>query len=248
MDALLVQWEQHGADVKTFECNFTRFDWDPVWRTDQPMHIVEGEIRYAAPDKGMLRVDGELVDFRWDGQQAAGGRFVEGQQAEHWISNGSSIFEYDFQKKQLTEHKLPPELKGRAISDSPLPFLFGAKAESVRNRYFLRIVTPEGIRDQAWLEACPKFQPDAANFQRATLILTLGNMQPSAIETVLPNGQSRTVYHFHKIKVNVRNLLDPLDVFKNNWLHAPTPRGWTKVVEEAPQEQANLPSGRDATR
>jgi len=239
LDWLLGRWEQEGAKVKTFECDFTRFDWDRVWRDDRPMHVVQGELRYAAPDKGMLRVDGELVDFRWDRGAANGGRLVDGQMAEHWICNGSSIFEYNFQRKQLVEHRLPPDVKGTAISNSPLPFLFGAKANQLRERYFLRVVTPKGMKDRAWLEAHPKYQADAANFRTATLILTLANMQPLAIESVLPNGKSSTVYHFQKTKVNAKNLLDPFGVLGNNWLFPRTPAGWTKAVEGAPQAQAS---------
>lgn len=239
VDRLLQRWEQHGEEVKTFECKFTRFEYDGVFDSgDKPTFIDEGQIRYAAPDKGLFRVDGELVDFRWVNGQAAGGRLVKGGRREHWICNGESIFEYNFRNTQLVEHKLPPELQGNAISDSPLPFIFGAKADHLRKRYFLRIVTPEGTDRQAWLEARPRFQADAANFQRATLILTLDSMQPFAVESLLPNGKSRTVYQFHNPKVNVRNPLDPLGVFENNWLHPRTPPGWTKVVEEAPQVQA----------
>jgi len=239
LDWLLARWEQEGAKVKTFECDFTRFDWDRVWRADRPMHVVQGELKYAAPDKGMLRVKGELVDFRWDTGAAKGGRFVDGQMAERWICNGSSIFEYNFQNKQLVEHRLPPDVKGTAISNSPLPFLFGAKADQLRERYFLRVVTPEGVKDRAWLEAHPKFQADAANFRTATLILTLATMQPTAIRSVLPNGKSSTVYQFTEVGVNVRNLLDPLGVYKNNWLFPRTPAGWTRVVEGVPPTQAS---------
>jgi TIGR03009 family protein len=250
LDQLLTRWEQRGAEVKNFECKFTRFDWDPVWRTDQPMHVVQGEIRYAAPDKGMIVVDGEIVDFRWERGQAVGGRFVKGQQAEHWICDGKSVFEYDFRQKQLVEHKLPADLQGKAIHDGPLPFLFGSTAEQLEQRYFLRVVTPQGAKDQVWLEAYPKYQADAANFWRATLILSRGDMQPSAVELVLPNAQTgdvaraaRTVYNFHKPKTNVANLLDPLGVFENNWLHARLPSGWTKRVEEAsPTQAAQVPA------
>ena len=206
------------------------------------MHIVQGEIKYAAPDKGMFRVDGEIVDFRWSQGEAIGGRFVKGQQAEHWICNGKSVFEYDFQQKQLVEHKLPPESWGKAISNTPLPFLFGAKAEQLKERYFLRVDTLDQAKDQAWLEAYPKRQGDAANFRCVTLILTLSKMQPSALETVLPNGTARTVYQFHNPKVNIVNLLDPLKMFENNWLHVRTPAGWKKVVEEAPQTEARRAS------
>ncbi len=248
LDWLLERWEEHGGEVKTFECKFTRFDWDPAWRSDQPMHIVRGEIKYASPDKGMFRVDGEIVDFRWSQGEAIGGRFVKGQQAEQWICNGKSVFEYDFQQKQLVEHKLPPELWGQAIINSPLPFLFGAKAEQLKERYFLRVETLDQAKDQAWLEAHPKRQADAANFRRATLILTLSTMQPFALESVLPNGTATTVYRFENPKLNVVNLLDPLKVFDNNWVHARTPTGWKKVVEEAPPAEARQPPAPDRVR
>jgi len=236
VDWLLARWEQHGAGVKTFECGFTRFEYDGVFDSgDKPSFIDKGEIRYAAPDKGLFRVDEQIVDYQWINNQAVGGRSVKGQRLEHWISNGTSIFQYDFQNRQLIEHKLPPELHGKAISESPLPFFFGAKADHLRKRYFLRLVTPEGADDQVWLEAHPRFQADAANFRQATLILTLSTMQPSALQIILPNGKSRTVYQFHSPRMNVKNLLDPLGVFENNWLHPRVPPGWKKVVEEAPQ-------------
>ncbi|HUT92216.1 MAG TPA: hypothetical protein VMY37_22165 [Thermoguttaceae bacterium] len=248
LDWVLKRWEEHGGEVKAFECKFTRFDWDPAWRADQPMHIVRGEIKYAAPDKGMFRVDGEIVDFRWSRGEAIGGRLVKGQQAEQWICSGKSLFEYDFQQKQLVEHKLPPELWGQAISNSPLPFVFGAKAGQLKERYFLRVDTLDQAKDQVWLEAHPKRQGDAANFRRATLILTLSTMQPFALETVLPNGTATMVYQFENPKLNVVNLLDPLKVFENNWLHARTPAGWKKVVEEAPPAEARRASTPDRMR
>lgn len=249
LDRLLERWEQHGNGVKTFECKFTRFEYDGVFDSgDKPTFIDEGQIRYAAPDKGLFRVDGELVDYRWANGKAVGGRLVQGGRLEHWICDGQSIFEYNFRTKQLVEHKLPPELQGKAISDSPLPFIFGAKADDLKNRYFLRIVTPRGADGQVWLEARPRFQADAANFQRATLILTLDSMQPFAVESLLPNGKSRTVYQFHDPRVNARNPLDPLRVFENNWLHPRTPPGWTRVVEEVPQVQAGRTPEGNAVR
>jgi TIGR03009 family protein len=242
LDWVLKRWEEHGAEVKTFECKFTRFDWDLTWRKDQPMHVVRGEIKYAAPDKGMFRVDGEIVDFHWSGGEATGGRFVKGQRAEHWVCDGRSVFEYDFQQKRLVEHRLPPEVQGQAMSSTPLPFLFGAKAEELKQRYFLRVDALDQGNDQVWLEAYPKYQADAANFRRATLILTLSDMQPFALETVLPHGRARTVYQLHKPKVNAVNPLDPLNVFGDNWLNVRTPPGWKRVVEEVPESQAGRAS------
>lgn len=250
LDRTLIRWEQQGASVRTFDCGFTRIDYDGVFNTsNQPSAILKGEICYAAPDKGLYQVEGAVVGYRWRNGQAEGGQFVKDQQAERWICNGKSIFEYDFQNKRLVEYRLPPELQeGRALSEGPLPFVFGAKADYLKRRYVLRLVTPPEARGQVWLEAYPKFQADAANFQRATLILTESTMQPFALETVSPNGKSRTVYHFDRPRVNARNPLDLLGVFENNWLNARTPRGWTKVVEGGTQPQAQRPLVPDRTR
>jgi TIGR03009 family protein len=250
LDRMLIRWEQQGASVRKFECDFTRIDFDGVFSTsDKPSAILKGEIRYAAPDKGFYEVKGEVVGYRWTNSQAEGGQFVKDRQAERWICNGKSIFEYDFQNRRLVEYQLPPELQdGRALSEGPLPFVFGAKAGYLKKRYFLKLVTPPDARGVVWLEAHPKFQADAANFQKATLILTENSMQPAALETWLPNGKSRTLYLFDRPRVNARNPMDPAGLFENNWLHVRTPRGWAKVVEAGPQSQAQRPSPRNPTR
>ena len=250
LDRMLIRWEQHGAGVRKFECDFTRFDYDGVFNSgDQPSAILKGEICYAAPDKGLYEVKGAMVGYRWINGQAEGGQFVKDREAERWICDGQSIFEYDYQNKRLVQYRLPPELQdGRALSEGPLPFVFGAKADYVKQRYFLRLLTSEGSQGHIWLEAYPKFQADAANFRKATLILTATSMQPYGLETVLPNGKSRTVYHFARPKVNARNPLDPVGVFENNWLHVRTPLGWTKVVEGGTQSQAQRPTVPDRTR
>jgi TIGR03009 family protein len=231
VDWVLRRWEQQSAGVKTFECKFTRFVYDPVWPgsgdPNKPRYVDEGEIRYAAPDKGLFRV-----------YQPRG---AGPERREHWISNGKSIFQYDFQKQELVEYPLPPEMQGKAIANGPLPFLFGATADHLRGRYFLRIVTPADRKDQVWLEAYPRFQADAANFRQATLILTLSDMRPFALQLVEPNGQNRTVYRFQDPKVNSKNLLDPLGWFENNWARPRIPAGWTKRVEEPPAVQAGRP-------
>lgn len=245
VDWVLRQWERHSAGVKTFECKFTRFVYDPIFHDPKkPKFIEEGEIRYAAPDKGMFRV------FQPRG--------VTAPREEHWICNGKSIFQYDFQKKQLVQYELPTELQGKAITRGPLPFLFGAKAGQLKERYFLRIarvVTPEedDRQDEVWLDACPRFQTDAANMRSATLILTtsdvqtLTDMQPFAVRIIMPNGQNETRYRFRNIKVNARSLLDPLRVFETNWLHAGLPPGWTKISVEAPA-QAGRPGASNPRR
>jgi len=224
VDWVLQRWEQRGSQIKTYECRFTRFEYDSVFGDGKtPLFVDQGEIKYIAPDKGLFRV----LPSEGKGQT----------REEQWICNGESIFQFDYQKKQLIEHKLPPDLRGQAISEGPLPFVFGAKADTLKRRYYVRIVTPPNAEGQIWLEAWPRWQADAANFQRATVILTADEMLPFAIELVAPNGKSRTVYRLQDPKVNARNLLDPLNLFKQSWLNPRTPVGWKKIVEEPPPRQ-----------
>jgi len=230
VDRVLQLWEQHSSQVKTFRCRFKRWVWDPVFGPpDRPKFEDLGTIRYQAPDKGLFQVEQTIRN----GKAGA----VEPERAEHWVCNGKSVFEYNHAKRQVIEYPLPPELQGQAITNGPLPFLFGAKAEALRRRYFLRIITPPDLRGkQVWLEAYPRFQADAANFQRAHLILSLPDMTPFALNVYSPNGKNRTAYQFYDIKIN-----EPTWWLGRNVFEGSVPLGWQKVVEQPAPVQARQP-------
>lgn len=222
VDRLLTAWEGNNERIKTFRCKFTRWKFNLVFQPDGKAGAVDdGELKYARPDKGMYRVVGE--------------------HPEHWVCDGDAIFEFDYTKKQLTEHRLPPELRGKAITEGPLPFLFGAKADSLSQRYFLRIITPPGVQEQIWLEAWPRYQRDAANFKRAELILASKDMLPKGLRIFMHNDKEWTTHGFSGIVIN-----DPLNFLQPDFSRPRTPRGWTKVTEgqaagssrQASQQQA----------
>ncbi len=55
----LTEWEQESAKVRTFECKFTRYEYDtfdPTGRgqPDKPKATDPGEIKYATPDKALF--------------------------------------------------------------------------------------------------------------------------------------------------------------------------------------------------
>jgi TIGR03009 family protein len=213
VDRILKLWESRSAAVKKFEAKFKRWEWDPVFGPpDKPKFEDLGIVNYAAPDKGLFQIDGE--------------------RAEKWICDGTAVFEYNFTKKELIEHRLPPELQGKAIAQSPLPFLFGAQAQHLKQRYFIRLITPPNVQGQTWIEVFPRFQQDAANFRRAELILTNKDMTPFALALYSPNGKSHTSYQFYAMKIN-----DPFDWLSNPFA-AKTPSGWTKSIDEPPQAAA----------
>ena len=229
LDQLLAAWEARNAAVKTWSCTFTKWEynaWSPPDDKGGRAAFIEskGELKYAAPDKGLFRVKESM---QWS-PEARRYEVRGGDAGEHWVCNGESIYEFRHTEKQLRETKLPPEMRGKAISDGPLPFVFGAKADTLKKRYWMRIITPRDVGDQIWLEALPRFQADAANFSKVELILQARDLMPFAIQIFKPGGQDRDVYQFDRNT----NIIDKgLDLFRD-FARPATPFGYTHVVED----------------
>ena len=255
LEQILIKWEMQSAKVKTFKCDFWSWEYDPTFgdanRNNQKVESF-GYIKYKAPDRGEYAVT-KLTEFNFD----KGVHQPRTENLDRWMCDGKAIFEFNAKKKQVIQRKLPPELQGKAISDGPLPFVFGAKADDLKRRYWMRDVTPkDNVGKAIWLEARPKYQQDAANFERAVVILSEPDFMPVGLQITLPGGDAgrrqeaqkggptrqdaNTAYKFEDAKVN-----DPFGVF--DFLAPRTPLGWKHVVEEAPSEtQKSPPSSQEA--
>ena len=235
LDQLLAAWETRNAAVRTWACTFRKWEynaWSPADANGERLAFAEstGELKYAAPDKGLFRVK---ETKQWS-PEARRYEIRGGDTGEHWVCNGESIYEFRHSERQLRETKLPPEMRGKAISDGPLPFVFGAKADTLKKRYWMRIVTPPDIRDQIWLEALPKHQFDAANFSKVELILQARDLMPFAIQIYKPAGQDRDVYQFDPRT----NLIDRgLDMIRD-FAKPMTPFGYKYVFEDLQAQPA----------
>jgi len=229
LDRLLAAWEARNAAVTTWSCTFHKWEynaWSPADGGGERLAFSEssGEIKYAAPDKGLFRVK---ESTQWNPETR---RYEKrtGDTGEHWVCNGASIYEFRHSERQLRETRLPPEMRGKAISDGPLPFVFGAKADTLRKRYFMRLVTPPGVTDQIWLESLPRYQADAANFAKVELILQARDLMPFAIQIFKPGGQDRDVYQFDPRTSLVDKGLDMLRDFSK----PVTPLGYKFILED----------------
>jgi TIGR03009 family protein len=229
LDRLLAAWEARNAAVSTWSCTFHKWEynaWSPADAAGERLAFAEstGELKYAAPDKGLFRV---RESKQWN-PEARRYELRGGEAGEHWVCNGESIYEFRHTERQLRETKLPPEMRGKAISDGPLPFVFGAKADTLRKRYFMRIITPPEVRDQVWLESLPRFQADAANFSKVELILQARDLMPFAIQIFKPGGQDRDVYQFDPRTSLIDKSLDMLRDFAK----PTTPFGYKYILED----------------
>ena len=242
LDQVLLRWEQESSKVKTYVVKFGRWEVDPTFgpkENDYLLAKAEGTIKYMSPDRGEYRVDKVI---RWDPQKNA---YINDENSlERWMCDGQAIYEWDRKNKQLKVRPLPPELQGKAISEGPLPFVFGAKADELKRRYWFRDVTPTAdIRKKIWLEAHPKYQKDAANFQRATVILNEETFLPEALQIyppgIAPAGQkavANTAFGFASPSVN-----STLDKLTGEFLPPITPPFWKRVVVENPAEGSQHP-------
>lgn len=246
LDGLLNAWQQQSAQIRTLSCNFQMWEYNQAFAipvaAGQPAIANRqnfGAIHYAAPDRGYYS-----EDTMWEyvpGKPAdAQGPAIPGkyEKAEtpgmKWICDGRAIYEFKQPVRELIEHRLPKELQGAAISETPLPFLFGVDAGRMKQRYLMRINTPPSQKGEVWIEAFPLQRKDAANYTKVDLILSEKDLLPTALQMQLPDG-SRNVYRFTDAKVNAVG--DQLQNFVGLFTNTNTPFGWKRVVEEAPVEQ-----------
>jgi TIGR03009 family protein len=230
--AVLSVWEQHSGKVDLLRCNMEILEFDMTFpitvpaktagqpRQLRPNHLWQGELKYQAPDKGwfeattVAQAQDKADEFK--------------PQSQKWIVDGKSVYQFNYASQKVTRNDLPPELQGSGIGNGPLPFFFGAKADKLVRRYFMRLCTPANMADkQVWIEAYPRFQFDASNFHRATIILDRYTVMPVAVEVYSPSNNERSVHTFSKTQIG-RNLLEK--IFNQDIFQVTVPSGWQMVV------------------
>jgi TIGR03009 family protein len=245
---VLRYWEEHSNKIHTLACEFTSWEYDPVNGPKDPITgkefaktISKGEIKYAKPDKGLYKVN-EMYLAAPPAMGKSEPQYIKQDSSFniHWISDGERIFEFDGRNKRLIERELPPEMKGKPIADGPLPFLFGARAETIKARYWIRGL-PQSGNGKYWLEAVPKSIQDRQNFKAVTIVLDEKTYLPEVIEVLAPNydvatNPARSTYQFAKHETTDK-APGPLDrfwtLFRKSFDKPSVPSGWTKFIERA---------------
>lgn len=266
---ILNYWEQSSAKIERYQCNFVRYEYDPVWgpkpdpKTGKrpASRISYGQIKYGKPDKGSFKVN-KLTHYTAPATPGDKASYLpkEGEAGEHWVCDGKSVFEFDHEKKKLVEHQLPPEMHGKAIVDGPLPFLFGAEAAKIQQRYWVGVFTPRDAKGEYWLEAWPKFREDAKNYKKVEIIIDEADFLPKAIQIYDHNGNdndpSSTVLTFEKREINFKltplGNLDPLELFAREFIEPKAPFGYKKETirfdAASGQTPASQPRASQASR
>lgn len=247
LDQLLNYWETNSNKIKRYQCKFTNWTYnsmqvpmkDPKSNHVYAQTISVGSVKFAAPDKGLF--DSNKV-WTFDRQRYVDKKdpFKESPDLrQKWHCDGKSVFEYLYKRKELVETPIPKEMQGERIVDGPLPFLFGAKADELKKRYWIRVITPKerGELGEYWLEAYPKYRRDAANFQKVEIILEKKDFLPAVLTLFSPEHDlkggrviSKQTIKFDSRKIWENAQTPGIGKFFDELSNRPsTPFGWTRT-------------------
>lgn len=236
LNQLLASWEMQSKGTKTLECGFKRWHFDML-AAPAGVHAryAEGAIKYAAPDRGLFRVDSLLY---FTHMQEGKPQFAPkvnpktrlNTHGEYWVCDGEKIIEYDRNKEECNIQDLPPNLRGKEIFNSPLPFVFNLDAAKIKQRYWIRQVkAPEGT-DVYMVEAWPKTQEDRAQYKLVQIALNKKTFLPHALILYPPNFNAKTAaewdhYEFTDVKRN-GIIAGVMNSFLKNFIPQKPPANW----------------------
>ena len=255
MRNLLEDWEAKTKGITSLSCPITRYEFDIVFATETRSI---GMIYFENPDKG--RIDFEPADkprltIKAGRQDPMGQPFkVIAGTSSKWICTGKTIYILDMKNKSYDRVQIPPQMQGQNITRSPLPFIFGMKAQDAIARFALRLGefhNPEGQgtdknkkpnRKILHIVANP-FDPNVAReYTQAEIILDATNFRPLNLRTKDPAGNKETVYSFDQ-----SNLKEAVSWGLKSPFKEPLLIGWQLMHDQkAEPEQKAGPANREA--
>jgi len=233
LDVVLKTWEQRTGRIEQYQCTITRWQYDPTIDPTAPAVIDKGVLQYAKPDKGLFRIDNRqtLSKKGPSPEYRPSDKF-----GDYWVCDGEYLHIRDRNELKALKIQLPPNQRRNGIHNSPLPFLFGVKAEEIKTRYWIRPVAPPAGSSDVWLEAWPKQLDDAGNYSRIQIVLDANEVLPKALIVFLPNWEPqsphREVLEFTDRKQDW-NLVDAMKqkLFMKDFIDTNLPSTWQVIVE-----------------
>ena len=226
LDATLRIWEKQSAQVQKLTGEHQRFVYDKISGIEKRG---KGKFWFASPDRGRLDLVPVKVE---DGTVNAKMKTPDGKPYSVrpdiqaiWVCNGQEVLQIEAEQKGYYRTEIPPELRGKNIMQSPLPFLFGMKADEVKRRYRLKfgpsntfVPGQDGRGKIVHIIAAPTRKSDATNWSQADVYLDGYTFLPRQIVLRDPYGSQITRYAFNPgaMAVNKRDWLLQSDPFRPN--------------------------------
>lgn len=242
LNQLLEVWSQRSSKIQKLQGTHRRFVYDKVFNVDKRS---TGAFYYEAPGKGRIDLQPAKIRPGTESKQAdpkTGKPFkVQPDRAERWICDGKEIWQVNDATKQVDIFPIPKQNQGKNIMNGPMPFLFGMPPAQAKRRYFLKLVHED--KAKAVLEVHPRLQIDAANWQKADVILNKELYLPTAVRLTDPTGNLVTTYTFGDFHINKANqnwIVEFFGIGKNDDPFRPNLRkkGYT-ITHHKPKQKQN---------
>lgn len=254
LDDVLGFWETRSNKVQTFECKFQCWEYNAFAPPDIAQKFSKGVIKYAQPDRGLFRME-ELSVYEPPTPGAAPPdkpKYIAQDKTlgEHWICDGQQIFQFDAVSRKVRVTPIPPQMQGQAIADGPLPFMFGAKAQTIKARYWVRGL--QGPPGKYRLQAVPKSRSDAQNFKMVEIQLDQADYLPEMLQVFDSNNTDRTNYRKSYLfterkttddKASPLDAINILKLFEREFYEPKIPTGWKRELQADVVNLMNPPPG-----
>ena len=227
LDEFLARWERYSANIKRYDVDFDLFEYDPTLQgaiPNKPDRILFGFFKYiATPMRYLYVIKGEFREGEYIERNGDKNPHIH---AEKMIIDEKTVSKYDYNAKTVHQINVPPEMIGKGIADSPLPLIFGAKADDLKRRFSMKVVTDSnGIR----LFARPLLIEDQSEFKELVILLDK-DLRARGLQQWNINDKSYKVFGLKSPTINgmLGNIMsDVATIFRPE-----VERGWKKEVHE----------------
>ena len=201
LDAVLAKWEIESSKIKSLHGLQRKSEYNHVFRVEK---VSEGPFFFETPDRGRIdflsvKIPKGKVSEKKDPTTGKPFELTSGQ-SERWICNGTQIIEIMEDEKTYTSIEIPEEKRGKNIIHTPLPFLFGMKADEAKSRFDLKLKSEN--EKEAVLLARPKMAQDQQNYRAAQITLNKKNHYLPEEVRLVDQEQHEIRYRFEKAVIN----------------------------------------------
>lgn len=171
MEALLQEWAERSADLKSLDAQFLETDVDPVWNRTRTF---EGRALLQEPSRACL----EFKEIKEKGKPPVFDNRI--------VCNGQEVYQFQQATRQINVYPLSKQQQRRALDEGPLPFLFNVQVAAIKKRYAMDLL--KSTPTQHFIRIIPKEAVDQQEFSMAMLALNRKTFLPDAIRLYAPAG------------------------------------------------------------
>ena len=195
LDTFLAKWEQASADCRTLDATITVFDYNPIFRGDEP-EVGRGRFYFERPNTGRFEADSFDNVIVWQDQQS-----LLITPSTHTVERISLS---DFNALGIEPKTMFARLLCRILIPlrSPqdlLPLVVDINSSQIEQRFDVVLARLTG---DYLLTAVPKNKADKAMFQKIKVIVDRETLLTNAIQMVAPSGNSRRSIVFDEVRIN----------------------------------------------